>query len=57
MIESNLHAGRQDIPKEGLSTLKKGVSVTDACIDWKDTELTLIRLAAAVKARRMTYDK
>ena len=41
MIESNLHAGRQDIPAD-LGELKYGVSVTDACIDWETTE-TCIR--------------
>jgi len=37
MIESNIHAGRQDIPDD-LSELKYGVSVTDACIDWETAE-------------------
>jgi len=37
MIESHLSGGRQDIP-ENLSELQYGVSVTDACIDWKTTE-------------------
>ncbi len=37
MIESNINAGRQDIPAD-LSELKYGVSVTDACIDWETTE-------------------
>lgn len=56
MIESNLEGGRQDIPKDGLSSLKKGVSVTDACIDWDDTASTLRRLAASVRARRLIED-
>jgi len=37
MIESNLEWGNQSIP-EDLSQLRYGVSVTDACIDWKTTE-------------------
>ncbi len=41
MIESNIHAGRQDIPAD-LGELEYGVSVTDACIDWETTE-TCIR--------------
>ncbi len=41
MIESNIHAGRQDIPAD-LSQLKYGVSVTDACIDWETTESCLL---------------
>jgi len=36
MLESNLHAGNQPLPKD-LSQLKYGVSVTDACIDWETT--------------------
>jgi 3-deoxy-7-phosphoheptulonate synthase len=42
MLESNLEAGRQDIPAE-LSRLRYGVSVTDACIDWASTEALLRR--------------
>ena len=37
MLESHLNSGRQEIPAD-LSTLKYGVSVTDACIDWSTTE-------------------
>ncbi|MBV1789223.1 3-deoxy-7-phosphoheptulonate synthase [Marinobacterium sp. D7] len=40
MIESNLEWGNQSIP-EKLEDLKYGVSVTDACIDWKATETSL----------------
>ena len=40
MIESNLEWGNQPIP-EKLEELKYGVSVTDACIDWKTTEKCL----------------
>lgn len=40
MIESNLAAGNQPIPKK-LSDLQHGVSITDACIDWQTTEETL----------------
>lgn len=52
MIESNLGEGRQDVPKEGKSGLKKGVSITDACIDWETTEGVLKSLAEAVRERR-----
>ena len=34
MLESNLEEGNQEIP-ENLKELKKGISVTDGCIDWK----------------------
>ena len=36
MLESNINAGRQDIPAN-LADLKYGVSVTDGCIDWETT--------------------
>ncbi len=40
MIESHLVEGRQDIPRD-LSALRYGVSVTDACIGWEQTEKIL----------------
>jgi 3-deoxy-7-phosphoheptulonate synthase len=52
MIESNINEGRQDVPPEGKAGLKKGVSITDACINWEDTVTVLKNLSAAVKARR-----
>ncbi|KAL1635323.1 3-deoxy-7-phosphoheptulonate synthase [Neofusicoccum ribis] len=52
MIESNINEGNQKVPAEGPSALKKGVSITDACIDWETTVGTLENLAAAVKERR-----
>ncbi|KAF2398250.1 phospho-2-dehydro-3-deoxyheptonate aldolase-like protein [Trichodelitschia bisporula] len=52
MIESNIHEGNQKVPAEGPSGLKKGVSITDACIDWKTTVDVLQNLADAVRARR-----
>jgi 3-deoxy-7-phosphoheptulonate synthase len=52
MIESNIHEGNQKVPAEGPSGLKKGVSITDACIDWETTVTTLEDLAAAVRERR-----
>lgn len=44
MIESNLRAGNQKLSDP--SSLKHGVSITDACIDWDETE-ELIREAHA----------
>jgi len=41
MVESNLFAGNQKIPKD-LSQLKYGVSVTDKCIDWETTERMIL---------------
>ena len=52
MIESNINEGNQKVPAEGKAGLKYGVSITDACIGWEDTETTLAELADAVRARR-----
>lgn len=52
MIESNINEGNQKVPAEGPSALKKGVSITDACIDWDTTVGVLEDLAAAVRERR-----
>ncbi|PFH61131.1 hypothetical protein XA68_18138 [Ophiocordyceps unilateralis] len=52
MIESNIHEGNQKISAEGKSGLRYGVSITDACINWEDTESVLHLLADAVKQRR-----
>ena len=52
MIESNINAGSQKVPPEGPSGLKKGVSITDACISWETTVQVLEDLAASVRARR-----
>ena len=52
MIESNIDEGNQKVPAEGPSALRKGVSITDACIGWEDTESVLAVLANAVKERR-----
>ncbi|KAI9833477.1 MAG: Phospho-2-dehydro-3-deoxyheptonate aldolase amt16 [Sarea resinae] len=52
MIESNINEGNQKVPKEGKAGLKYGVSITDACIGWEDTEEVLEVLASAVRQRR-----
>lgn len=52
MIESNINEGNQKVPAEGPAALKKGVSITDACIDWDTTVSVLEDLAAAVRERR-----
>jgi 3-deoxy-7-phosphoheptulonate synthase len=52
MIESHLNEGKQNVPDDGPCALKYGVSITDACIDWKETESVLNNLASAVKVRR-----
>ena len=40
------------MPPEGKAGLKYGVSITDACIGWEDTERVLEMLAVAVRKRR-----
>jgi 3-deoxy-7-phosphoheptulonate synthase len=52
MIESHINEGAQKVPPEGKKGLKYGVSITDACIGWEDTESVLQVLADAVKQRR-----
>ncbi|KAF7118083.1 hypothetical protein CNMCM5793_007469 [Aspergillus hiratsukae] len=52
MIESNINEGNQKVPPEGPSGLLKGVSITDACINWEATVTVLEDLADAVRARR-----
>jgi 3-deoxy-7-phosphoheptulonate synthase len=50
MLESFLVAGRQDL--DSGRPLVYGQSITDACLDWERTAVTLDRLAGAVEARR-----
>lgn len=40
MLESNIHEGKQAIPKD-LSALEYGVSLTDPCVGWETTEKLL----------------
>ena len=47
MIESHLKPGRQDL-KPGVP-LEHGVSITDGCIGWEQTEPVLRRLEQAVR--------
>ncbi|KIV89474.1 3-deoxy-7-phosphoheptulonate synthase [Exophiala mesophila] len=58
MIESNIHEGNQKTPTEGgLASLRKGVSITDACINWETTVEVLEQLADAVRVRRQVRAK
>jgi len=50
MLESNLAEGRQDWSPG--RELERGVSLTDACIGWPETEELLGQLAEAVRSRR-----
>jgi 3-deoxy-7-phosphoheptulonate synthase len=49
LVESNLHPGRQDW--EAGTALRYGVSITDACIGWDETEALLGDIAAAARTR------
>ena len=51
MIESNLVEGNQKLGTDPKA-LKRGQSVTDACIGWDDTVSTVEVLAEAVRTRR-----
>lgn len=51
MLESNLESGNQPIPKD-LSELKRGVSVTDSCISWQETEEILIDTAERLSQKK-----
>lgn len=51
MIESHLHEGSQSVGV--LKSLKYGISVTDGCIGWNDTEKLLKALAKSVHIRNL----
>lgn len=50
MIESNLEAGNQAFPQP-LANLRRGVSITDACIGWSATEDLVREIHAALAPR------
>jgi 3-deoxy-7-phosphoheptulonate synthase len=53
MIESNIHEGNQKPPVDGgKEPIKYGISITDACIGWDDTEKILATLAEGARKRR-----
>ncbi|MFN0094534.1 MAG: 3-deoxy-7-phosphoheptulonate synthase AroG [Dehalococcoidia bacterium] len=55
MVESHLNEGRQDlVPGKPLAY---GVSITDACVGWDDTEAIVRELAAAVRERRLKLEE
>ena len=57
MIESHLEAGAQPfVPgRDDPASLRRGLSITDACLGWEDTVEALERLAGAVAARRAAH--
>ena len=48
MIESHLNGGNQKIPQD-LAQLKHGISITDACIDFDNTEIMIKKAAKALR--------
>lgn len=46
MLESHLHGGRQNL---GEGRLRHGVSITDACVSWEQTETLLQELAERLR--------
>ena len=51
MIESHLHDGRQEL-RARRARCDYGVSITDACLGWTQTQPVLEELAQAVRTRR-----
>mgnify|MGYP002525978197 FL=1 len=49
MIESHLNEGNQKVGP--LSSLEYGVSITDSCLGWGDTEALLRSLAKSINKR------
>jgi 3-deoxy-7-phosphoheptulonate synthase len=56
MLESNIERGKQAIPST-REALKYGVSITDACIDWRTTESTLKQLREKLKGSLSVHRK
>jgi 3-deoxy-7-phosphoheptulonate synthase len=55
MVESHLNPGRQDlVPGQPLA---HGVSITDACLGWDDTQKVLENLADGVRRRRLAVNE
>jgi 3-deoxy-7-phosphoheptulonate synthase len=50
MIESNLLAGSQKFPQP-VAKLRRGVSITDGCIDWPTTESLIREVHSALAVR------
>ena len=56
MIESNLKHGRQNIPAN-LDDLEYGLSVTDGCIGWEETEEAILKMHEKLKDILPTRNK
>jgi 3-deoxy-7-phosphoheptulonate synthase len=53
MVESHLHPGTQAFPRP-VEQLKYGVSITDGCIGWEDTEACLRKAAEIIDEVRFS---
>ena len=49
MLESNLFAGKQKI-LENQDDMDYGISVTDGCIDWEETQKIIKKLAQQISS-------
>ena len=56
MLESNIEWGKQVIPST-REALKYGVSITDACIDWRTTENVIKQLRETLKGSLLVRGK
>ncbi len=54
MLESNLNQGKQDFPKtpEQIQNLQYGVSITDACISWEQTQQLIRQYAERLRQNK-----
>lgn len=56
MVESNIKHGRQNIPAN-LDDLEYGLSVTDGCISWEETEEAILKMHEKLKDILPTRNK
>ena len=53
MLESNLHPGRQELPSNATrDKLTPGVSITDACIGWEETQELILEAHQLLVAKQ-----
>lgn len=56
MLESYLQSGNQPL-RGGLEQLKFGISVTDPCLSWEETESLILQGSHKIQARQQATDK
>lgn len=56
MVESYLEEGRQHLPEDPQSRVR-GLSLTDPCLGWQDTEAMLLESAEVLRAARTTIGR